>query len=58
MTCTYALTVSNSGRPFPKDMRLEKTDTLGTQLITALVGQLGGRIDLQREPHPVFTIRF
>jgi two-component sensor histidine kinase len=46
------------GALFPKDMRLENTDTLGLQLITALVGQLGARIDLQREPHPVFTIRF
>jgi PAS domain S-box-containing protein len=55
---TYTLTVANSGRPFPKDVGLENADTLGLQLITALVGQLGGRIDLQREPQPAFTIRF
>ena len=55
---TYTLTVSNSGRPFPKDVSLEQADTLGLQLITALVDQLGGSIDLEREPHPVFTIRF
>lgn len=54
----FTLTVANTGRPFPKDLDLENAGTLGLQLITALVGQLGGSVDLQREPHPVFTIRF
>ncbi|MFP4068445.1 MAG: PAS domain S-box protein [Spirochaetaceae bacterium] len=55
---TYTLTVENSGRPLPEDVSLENADTLGLQLLSALVGQLRGTIDLQREPHPVFTIRF
>ncbi len=55
---TYVLRVANSGRPFPGHIQLDNPDTLGLQLITALVQQLRGTVDLQREPHPVFTIRF
>lgn len=52
------LILSNTGNPFPKDVELDHPGTLGLQLIRALVDQLDGTIDLQREPHPVFTIRF
>jgi two-component sensor histidine kinase len=54
----YVLTISNSGNPFPADVDLENPQTLGMQLITALVSQLQGTLELQREPTPVFTIRF
>jgi PAS domain S-box-containing protein len=54
----YILSISNTGKPFPKDVSLDNPDTLGLQLISALVGQLEGTIELQKEPHPVFTIRF
>jgi PAS domain S-box-containing protein len=54
----YSLSLSNSGRPFPEDIGLKNPGTLGLRLITALVDQLRGTIDLQRRPHPVFTIRF
>ena len=55
---SYVLRVANSGRPFPDCIHLDNPDTLGLQLITALVQQLQGTVDLSREPHPVFTIRF
>ncbi len=52
------LTLSNSGGPFPADVDFKKPETLGLRLISALVDQLGGTIDLKRGPHPEFTIRF
>ena len=54
----YILSISNNGKPFPKAVALDNPETLGLQLISALVEQLQGTIELQREPHPVFTIRF
>ncbi|MFW5769266.1 MAG: PAS domain-containing protein [Spirochaetota bacterium] len=54
----YDLAVWNTGNPFPGDVDLENPDTLGLRLITALVRQLGGTIELERTPTPRFTIRF
>lgn len=52
------LTVSNTGRPFPEDISMDNPQTLGLRLITALVEQIDGTIQLRREPYPQFTIRF
>ncbi len=52
------ITLSNTGKPFPEEIGLDNPQTLGLQLISALTAQLGGAIELQRTPHPVFTIRF
>lgn len=52
------LTVSNTGPAFPDGIDLRQPKTLGLQLVTALTRQLGGTLELQRKPHPVFTIRF
>jgi two-component sensor histidine kinase len=57
-TGQHILKISNNGRPFSEDVELDNPDTLGLRLITALVMQLEGTIELEREPHPVFTIRF
>jgi PAS domain S-box-containing protein len=54
----HVLTVSNRGRAFPDDVDIEQPDTLGLQLVNALTQQLGGTLHLQRNPHPVFTLRF
>jgi PAS domain S-box-containing protein len=54
----YVLTLSNSGNPFPEDIDLDHPTTLGLRLISALVGQLKGTIELVRKPSPEFTIRF
>ncbi len=54
----YDLTLSNTGDPFPEEINIDNTDTLGLRLISALVAQIDGTIELQRDPHPVFTIRF
>ncbi|MCF7927946.1 MAG: PAS domain S-box protein [Spirochaetales bacterium] len=55
---TLEIALSNSGNPFPKDIDIQRPDSLGLQLINTLVDQIGGTIELQREPNPVFTIRF
>lgn len=54
----YVLTLSNTGKAFPGGIDLKNPDTLGLRLISGLVGQLKGTIELQRDPCPVFTIRF
>jgi len=57
-TDVYVITLSNSGNPFPEDIEFDNSDTLGLRLIKVLTTQINGTIDLQKKPHPVFTIRF
>ena len=54
----YQLELSNSGNPFPEDIEFSQSDSLGLSLITSLTDELGGEVELQRYPTPVFTIRF
>jgi PAS domain S-box-containing protein len=54
----YVLTVSNTGNPFPGEIDPENPDTLGLQIISTLVQQLDGTLELKKRPHPVFTITF
>ncbi|MFP4535649.1 MAG: sensor histidine kinase [Spirochaetaceae bacterium] len=54
----HVLTISNNGNPFPEEIDLQNADTLGLQLISVLVAQLGGTVELERHPTPTFTIRF
>jgi PAS domain S-box-containing protein len=52
------LTLANSGRPFPENVDLNRTDSLGLRLVPLLVNQIGGTVDLERTPSATFTIRF
>ncbi len=54
----YILTLSNSGRAFPGTVDIQKAETLGLRLISDLLEQLKGTMELKRSPHPVFTFRF
>ncbi len=54
----YVLVIANSGTPLPETVDVEKPPGLGLQLISALVSQLDGTLEVIRKPHPVFTIRF
>lgn len=54
----WVLDVAHSGRPLPDSIDLQNPTTLGLRLISALVGQLEGEIEIQRNPSPKFTIRF
>ena len=54
----YNLTLSNTGKPFPDEIDIEKTETTGLQLISIIVEQLEGSLVLDKLPSPKFTIRF
>ena len=54
----HALTVADNGIGFPADVDFQATDSLGMQLVVALVNQLGGTIELNRENGTAFVISF
>lgn len=54
----YVLTIGNTGAAFPEKIELNHSQTLGLQLITSLVNQLCGTLNLDRSPEPLFTISF
>ena len=55
---SFILTVSDNGIGVPESFDLENPDSLGIQLITTLVDQLEGEIELKRDNGTEFTIRF
>ena len=52
------LTIANDGNPFPDDVDFRNTQTLGLQLVTGLVEQIGGIIELDNSKGTKFTITF
>ncbi|MFW6209061.1 MAG: PAS domain S-box protein [Spirochaetota bacterium] len=54
----FTLKLSNSGNAFPEDIDIENTETTGLQLISILVHQLAGKIELEKRPTPHYTITF
>jgi two-component sensor histidine kinase len=55
---TSVLVVSDNGIGFPPEIDFRHTDSLGLQLVMALVQQLGGVIELERRPGTTFRITF
>ena len=55
---SYVLTVSDNGVGIPKDLDIEDLDSLGLQLVTSLVEQLDGELELNRFNGTEFIIRF
>lgn len=53
----YELVMSNTGKPFPEDIDIHHSGSLGLELISTLVTQLNGSIELRKSPYPVFTLR-
>ena len=52
------LTIEHSGPPLPDGFSVEKTNTLGSQLIREIVtDQLGGTFEVGTNSHPAFVIR-
>ncbi len=57
--CTsFILRVSDNGAGIPENLDLENPETLGMQLITALVDQLDGELEVKRDYGTEFIIRF
>jgi PAS domain S-box-containing protein len=54
----FALTVSDNGVGIPEYFDIEDLDSLGFQLITSLIDQLDGRLELKRNSGTEFTVRF
>jgi PAS domain S-box-containing protein len=54
----YTLIVKDTGIGFPKKLDFRKTKSLGMQLVTMLVDQLEGTIELNREHGTEFIISF
>lgn len=54
----YTLVVKDSGVGFPEELDFREAKTLGLQLVTDLVAQLHGQIELQKKEGTEFTIRF
>jgi len=52
------LVVRDDGIGFPADLEYPKTTTLGLQLVSSLVRQLGGTVVLDRQPGTAFDISF
>ena len=55
---SFILTVSDDGIGIPESLNLENPDSLGIQLVTTLVDQLDGELELKRNNGTEFTIRF
>ncbi len=51
------LQVSNNGKKFPEGIDFGTTRSLGLRLISSLVHQIDGTLQLEREPETQFTIR-
>nr|WP_269850846.1 histidine kinase dimerization/phosphoacceptor domain -containing protein [Methanosarcina horonobensis] len=54
----FILTVSDNGVGIPEIIDIEDIDSLGLQLVTSLVDQLDGELELKRNKGTEFIIRF
>ena len=52
------LLVKDNGIGLPEDLDIETADSFGLQLVTTLVMQLNGSIDIKRKPGSAFKITF
>lgn len=50
--------IANDGKPFPDNVDFRDTQTLGLQIVTGLVEQIGGTIELDNSKGTKFTIVF
>jgi two-component sensor histidine kinase len=57
-SATFVLTVSDNGVGIPENLEIEDLGSLGLQLITTLVDQLDGELELKRKNGTEFTMRF
>ena len=54
----FILSVSDNGVGIPENLDIENLDSLGLQLVTSLVDQLDGELELKRNNGTEFIIRF
>ncbi len=54
----FSLTISDNGKGIPENVELESFESLGLQLVSILVDQLDGKIEIQRGQGAKFSITF
>lgn len=54
----FSLTISDNGKGIPRNLKFERLDSLGLQLVSTLVDQLDGKIEIKREQGTEFRIAF
>ena len=54
----FTLIFADNGKGFPEDVDFRNTETLGLQLVNALVNQIEGSIDLEKGNGTKFTLKF
>jgi two-component sensor histidine kinase len=54
----FSLTISDNGKGIPEKTELESVESLGLQLVSILVDQLDGKIEIKREHGTEFRITF
>ncbi|AKB20059.1 MULTISPECIES: histidine kinase dimerization/phosphoacceptor domain -containing protein [unclassified Methanosarcina] len=54
----FTLVFADNGKGFPEELNIRNTESLGLQLVNALVNQIGGSISLEREKGTKFTLKF
>jgi two-component sensor histidine kinase len=52
------ITIADNGIGLPKDINLENPETLGLQLVQSLIGQLDGKLKLNKDNGTEFKITF
>ncbi len=57
-SASFIVKISDDGIGIPKSIELENPNSLGIQLVTTLVDQLDGELELKRSNETEFTIRF
>jgi PAS domain S-box-containing protein len=57
-SASFALTVSDNGVGIPEKIDIEELESLGLQLVTSLVDQLEGELELKRKNGTEFNMRF
>ena len=57
-SAAYVLTISDNGIGISENVNIKNLDSLGLQLVTSLVEQLDGELELKRDNGTAFIIRF
>ncbi|MGC9516154.1 MAG: sensor histidine kinase [Methanomicrobiales archaeon] len=54
----HVLKVGDDGVGLPEDLDLDKTDTLGFQLVNSLLDQLDGKLEMETNKGTTYIMRF
>ena len=54
----FILTISDDGVGIPENLKIDDVESLGFQLVTSLVDQLDGELELKRNKGTEFIMRF